>query len=524
MFYEINLYESRLVALGVNNVQFRKGKRLPIIDFDCNGKHVLCLYNPGYSDPRVWQNFQFGENLINRNTYEFTHNGEIIIRLYGPDIYECPALIAYTYEIVWTLLRLRIEVDLARDEMAALFSCCTTYKEVEEELRIRPQLCADAKQPKSTWPLIWGRIKRGRGSQDQKADEFAEVAAETTLGDPRPEQVASDPTFKGEYALGRALESPLYGAGGDETNAPEAGARVGPYEGENEPIDAFDRDPPETAELLDQVVGQGDVSRCCCICEETWTSGKVLIDGSVFHEHCWSELAANSQHLSLQRDAIVGELNKSTSLFGVLANWVSSGRKHRDDMLRAQLADLSSQIDSITEKLRGLYDVWPNYPPDWEQRRQFAIQRDGKTCAKCGVDERLHLHHKRAIREGGSHRLTNLVLLCEVCHSDAHGGTTFHYQEGNDNQTSVEKRIRLISEAIALGRDVHFRYEKYDGTITRRTVTPRELRKLSNSELKSLSGRDVIRKEGRLCMFGYCHLREADRVFAIDRIRGLRFE
>ena len=158
-------------------------------------------------------------------------------------------------------------------------------------------------------------------------------------------------------------------------------------------------------------------------------------------------------------------------------------------------------------------------------RAQFAIQRDGKACAKCGAFEHLHLHHSRAIREGGTHRLTNLVLLCEDCHSDAHGGKTFRYQAGNGNQTSVEKRIGLISEAIAVGGDVHFRYEKIDGTITQRTVTPRELRKLSNLELKSLTDRDAdTRKEGRLCLFGYCHLRRADRVFAIDRIRWLRFE
>lgn len=83
--------------------------------------------------------------------------------------------------------------------------------------------------------------------------------------------------------------------------------------------------------------------------------------------------------------------------------------------------------------------------------------------------------------------------------------------------------INSVSEAIASGRDVRIRYEKEDGTVTGRTVTPRELRKLSILELQDLIGNDVeIRKEGRLCIFGYCHLRGANRVFAVDRIQALR--
>jgi len=80
-----------------------------------------------------------------------------------------------------------------------------------------------------------------------------------------------------------------------------------------------------------------------------------------------------------------------------------------------------------------------------------------------------------------------------------------------------------IRSAIATGSDVVIQYEKEDGTTTSRTVTPREMRKLSILELQDLVGDDVkIRKEGRLCMFGYCHLRRADRVFAVDRIKEFR--
>jgi predicted DNA-binding transcriptional regulator YafY len=95
----------------------------------------------------------------------------------------------------------------------------------------------------------------------------------------------------------------------------------------------------------------------------------------------------------------------------------------------------------------------------------------------------------------------------------------------DEKANTFENQIKFINAAIASNRDVHFQYEKKDGSVTRRIVTPRELRRLSVSELRNLMGGSVeIRKEGRLCMFGYCHLRDADRVFAINRIQNIRFE
>ncbi len=103
--------------------------------------------------------------------------------------------------------------------------------------------------------------------------------------------------------------------------------------------------------------------------------------------------------------------------------------------------------------------------------------------------------------------------------------TQTHPQKASSAPRPGTDRIYLINEAIVLGKNVRFQYEKKDGTVTRRTVTPRELRRLSISELQALIGNDgVISKEGRLCMFGHCHLRGANRVFAIDRMQNLSLE
>lgn len=65
-----------------------------------------------------------------------------------------------------------------------------------------------------------------------------------------------------------------------------------------------------------------------------------------------------------------------------------------------------------------------NYPSDWPAIRKAVRLRDEHRCSNChasGEDVRLHTHHVVPLSQGGSHRLSNLVLLCEVCHDAAHG-------------------------------------------------------------------------------------------------------
>lgn len=67
------------------------------------------------------------------------------------------------------------------------------------------------------------------------------------------------------------------------------------------------------------------------------------------------------------------------------------------------------------------------YPSDWGSRRREVYQRDGYRCGNCRArggrrgDTELHAHHIVPIAQGGSHRRSNLVTLCEACHGAAHG-------------------------------------------------------------------------------------------------------
>lgn len=104
-------------------------------------------------------------------------------------------------------------------------------------------------------------------------------------------------------------------------------------------------------------------------------------------------------------------------------------------------------------KIRDICSLWPEYPPDWEWRRQRVVRRDGFRCSECGVavgvstsseeftqslKDRLqkrphlaygypsmkrsgeiifHVHHRKKFRVGdGDHRIENLTTLCEHCH------------------------------------------------------------------------------------------------------------
>jgi len=268
--------------------------------------------------------------------------------------------------------------------------------------------------------------------------------------------------------------------------------------------------------------------RACCICQIDGPTDQILIDGSVFHRRCYDELKDTANSLSRTEVMLLAELQKQPTFAMRIAMLLSESRRLENlnykQSLTAHVQETRVKVRSIKATLEKIYDVWPGYPPDWEQRRVLIHYRDNSCCAECGVTSMLQLHHRRAIREGGTHRLDNLVFLCGACHSEAHGGRRLEYKGGlhsvdDELPNAIEKKIAIINRALFENKDANFRYRKLDGTVTSRRVTPVELRKLSVSELQSLIGRNArIKKEGRLCLFGYCHLRGAKRTFAIDRI------
>lgn len=55
--------------------------------------------------------------------------------------------------------------------------------------------------------------------------------------------------------------------------------------------------------------------------------------------------------------------------------------------------------------------------------REYVLHRDSHTCQKClKKDLILNVHHLVQRKEGGTNRPSNLITLCEKCHSDYHKG------------------------------------------------------------------------------------------------------
>jgi 5-methylcytosine-specific restriction endonuclease McrA len=58
----------------------------------------------------------------------------------------------------------------------------------------------------------------------------------------------------------------------------------------------------------------------------------------------------------------------------------------------------------------------------WQLVREAAKQRDHNRCIRCGSTERLEVHHRIPIEQGGSAlALDNLATLCVPCHRKEEG-------------------------------------------------------------------------------------------------------
>lgn len=59
-------------------------------------------------------------------------------------------------------------------------------------------------------------------------------------------------------------------------------------------------------------------------------------------------------------------------------------------------------------------------PNNWREIRQKILTRDSNQCVVCGEKEFLQVHHIHPKYFGGSHEPSNLITLCNKCHTDQH--------------------------------------------------------------------------------------------------------
>jgi 5-methylcytosine-specific restriction endonuclease McrA len=280
----------------------------------------------------------------------------------------------------------------------------------------------------------------------------------------------------------------------------------------------------------------------CRFCNASDGERIALLDGSTLHKACYNEIHRQLhaiEHYITSLDQKLSDSRRKLKPVEKLKRQFNRLFQNQSmDLQEDDFSSLKLKIQTLTQDRRiaaeksgyfeallsDVFDVWPTYPPDWSTRRASALAAGGGTCSRCGDRGPVDVHHLRPVREGGTHRLENLVLLCRECHRDVHGGRELGFARVGDDEnkpTAAEKRIMKIRSAIDQGGSIHFTYTTRDGRVTKRTVRPHDIRKLSPEEIGRLTDNQSDR-EGSLCMFGYCHLRNDDRRFAVSRMRRVR--
>lgn len=309
------------------------------------------------------------------------------------------------------------------------------------------------------------------------------------------------------------------------------------------------------------------MKKICKICSRVSSQEAItLTNGDIIHLQCESEKSLMLQgakekleHLlnrkyKLEGDVNnlrnrIGQLSKTslTSLLSGLYESVFGERTAKEAERHRQLNQAQSQlqkamrelydfesteetikdvaekdIKSAKEILKSVYDYWPGYPPDWDERRDALHIAVGARCRRCGfkkyrdrpTDKRrtFHVHHKIPISKGGTHKISNLKLLCRKCHQKAHP-----YNIGKDLQkmgiqqlkTKFTEKVALINKAIETQATLRFKYKKRNGQIMIREICPTKITL------------DIYEHKVRV-VSGYCYLRNDTRTFTIARMSQLQ--
>lgn len=268
----------------------------------------------------------------------------------------------------------------------------------------------------------------------------------------------------------------------------------------------------------------------CLICgtEEIDLS---LTDGRSLHRGCaavLSELVEVGEALLHMRTQLREAKQERESFFGTVSALLGSSRlDEKVTGLRSELTRLEVQERELRDEFEGtrafvdpeavledIYDFWPDYPPDWEDRKaELRLLKNGR-CETCRTADYLQAHHKVPFWQGGSNKLDNLELLCIDCHGKEHG-KDFRRDGFDEHQSKLTDKEEFIASAIREGRKISFMYKKWDDDAgrpakrgQRRTIMPERFVDVESSRRTGFTR----------CVEGHCELRNAKRRFATHRM------
>ena len=230
-----------------------------------------------------------------------------------------------------------------------------------------------------------------------------------------------------------------------------------------------------------------------------------LTNGDFLHDSCLIKL-------QIREDEIETILQKQGSQL-ILSLFVRTEVEDSDVMPEDEIKTLSYELKKLKGILTVIYDHLPSFPPDWEERRQHLIQRNGSICASCDKEQHLYLIHEIPLSEGGTNELHNLELICRSCHESMYGkGDIFGSFTLGAGQSEFTEYFKEIQYAIDKNYKIQFDYKKPNAkSWMSRVVMPERFLNIPNN-----------RESGEtLCVEGFCELRQDIRVFALERMQGL---
>jgi len=269
----------------------------------------------------------------------------------------------------------------------------------------------------------------------------------------------------------------------------------------------------------------------CCLCGAEGFD-ITLTDGRVLHDECYENLRDKESDLNGQVDACSHQIDtfsrefsavqeESQSFIGSISQFFGA-RDFQKELQALMLKDPRQTLEKkkreanfdlmgVKRSLFDLYNYWPDYPPDWEERRERAKTASKHECTACGSERWLHVHHRFSLQRGGSNLPENLEVLCSYCHGKEHN-FDFKSGESRDIKGYGDKKS-LIKEAVSEGRKISFLYRKFgEDQSYKRTILPKDF--------VQIESRDKTRFN--LCIKGHCDLRHADRIFNLRRMSKLR--
>lgn len=76
-------------------------------------------------------------------------------------------------------------------------------------------------------------------------------------------------------------------------------------------------------------------------------------------------------------------------------------------------------MDQRIEKLQSMPYGEYLQTPEWAEKREQALARDGRACRLCGSRQHLEVHHRTYARRGNE-QVNDLTTLCASCHENFH--------------------------------------------------------------------------------------------------------